>query len=315
MRAFLLRRTAQAVVVVILVSIIVFVLIHLIPGGPARAMLGPRADANEIRLFNIANGYDKSLPLQYVTWIGQLLQFNLGYSIHYNQTVASLLVNNIGKSLVLVALSIIVALVVAIPVGLFQATHRNRFSDHLLTTISFVGYSMPVFWLGLLLILFFAVDLKIFSTEAPQATSIGGVLGDPKALVLPVVTLAVVIFASFSLFVRSSAIDNLIQEYVRTARSKGASQRRILRKHVLRNSMLPVITQVGFNFPVILAGAVMTETVFNYPGMGLLFWTAATSHDYPVLLGFVMAISVVTVLCSLVADLLYAVADPRIRLS
>jgi peptide/nickel transport system permease protein len=314
-RAFILRRFAQAIAVLILVSIIVFVLIHLIPGGPARAMLGPRANATEIRDFNIANGYNKSLPVQYVKWVGQLLQGNLGYSIHYNQTVASLLTDNIGKSLVLVGLSVIVALIIAIPMGLYQATHRNRFADHFLTTLSFVGYSMPVFWLGLLLILFFAVDIKVFPTEAPQGATIGAVLSDPKALVLPVATLAIVTVAQFSLFARSSAIDSLIQEYIRTAKSKGASQRRIVRRHVLRNSLLPIITQLGMSLPYILAGAVMTETVFNYPGMGLLFWNAATTHDYPLLLGFVMAVSVVTVLGSLIADLLYAAADPRIRLS
>jgi peptide/nickel transport system permease protein len=314
-RAFIIRRLAQAVAVLILVSILVFVLIHLIPGGPARAMLGPRASNREIQLFNIANGYNKSLPVQYITWLGQLLQGNLGYSIHYNQTVSSLLINNIGKSLVLVGLSVVVALIVAIPLGLYQATHRGKFSDHFLTTLTFVGYSMPVFWLGLLLILFFAVDLKIFPTEAPQGATIGAVLSDPKALVLPVLTLAIVTVAQFSLFARSSAIDSLVQEYIRTAKSKGVSQRRIVRKHVLRNSLLPIITQIGLSLPYILAGAVMTETVFNYPGMGLLFWNAATTHDYPLLLGFVMAIAVVTVLGSLIADLLYAAADPRIRLS
>jgi peptide/nickel transport system permease protein len=314
-RTFIVRRLAQAVAVLILVSLLVFILIHLIPGGPARAMLGPRANATEIRDFNIANGYNKPIFIQYFTWAGQLLQGNLGYSIHYNQTVSSLLVNNIGKSLVLVGLSVIVSLMIAIPLGLYQATHHNKFSDHFLTTLSFVGYSMPVFWLGLLLIMFFAVDLKIFPTEAPQGATIGAVLSDPKALVLPVATLTIVTVAQFSLFARSSAIDSLVQEYIRTARSKGVGQRRILRKHVLRNSLLPIITQLGLSLPYILAGAVMTETVFNYPGMGLLFWNAATNHDYPLLLGFVMAVSVVTILGSLIADLLYAAADPRIRLS
>jgi peptide/nickel transport system permease protein len=242
-----------------------------------------------------------------------LFQGNLGYSYHYNQSVSSLLGQNLPKSALLVGLAYAVALIVGVPLGLLQAVRRNRFSDYFLTGLSFVGYSMPVFWLGILLILGFAVGLHIFPAEGPQGATVGAVLSQPTALVLPVVTLAIVNIALFSRYMRSSAVETLVQEYVRTARAKGASEWRIVFHHVLRNSLLPLITLIGLSLPFALSGAVVVESVFNYPGMGLLLWNGAVTHDYPLLVGFTVVVAAATVLGSLIADLLYAVADPRVR--
>jgi peptide/nickel transport system permease protein len=176
-----------------------------------------------------------------------------------------------------------------------------------------VGYAMPVFWLGILLILFFAVKFNLFPAEGPQGATVGAILGQPMALVLPVATLTLVTVAQFSRFMRSAAIDNMVQDYVRTARAKGVSEQRILFHHVLRNSMIPIITLLGISLPTLLSGAVVTESVFNYPGMGFLFWTAAQVHDYPTMLGFIVVVGAATVLGSLVADVLYAFVDPRVR--
>ena len=312
MAAYLSRRLLQAVVVVVGVTVIVFVIVHLLPGGP-RALLGPKTTARQLHLFTVQNGYDKPIFVQYFHYLGNLIHGNLGYSYHYNQSVGSLLVQNLPKSALLVGLALAVALLIGVPLGLLQAVHRNRVSDYVLTGATFVGYSMPVFWLGILLILAFAVQLHVFPAEGPQGATVGAVLSQPSALVLPVVTLAIVSIAVFSRFMRSSAVETLVQDHIRTARAKGVPERRIISHHVLRNSLLPVISLVGLSLPYALSGAVVVESVFNYPGMGLLFWNSALSHDYAVLLGFTIVIAAATVLGSLMADLLYAVADPRVR--
>jgi peptide/nickel transport system permease protein len=315
MAAYVIRRLIQSVAVLIGVTIIVFIVIHLLPGGIARDLLGPRATAPQVQAFIVANGLNKPLWAQYVIYLDKLIHGNLGYSYHYNQTVDELLAENVPKSALLVGLSYVVALVVAIPLGILQAVKRNKPIDYVVTGVAFVGYAMPVFWLGILLILGFSVDLHIFPPEGPQGSTVGAVLSQPLSLVLPVATLAIVTIALFSRFMRSAAIENLVQDYIRTARSKGISERAILFRHLLRNSLLPIITLIGLSLPVTLSGAVITEQVFNYPGMGLLFWNAAITHDYAVLLGFTVTVGAAVVVGNLLADVLYAVADPRVRYS
>jgi peptide/nickel transport system permease protein len=313
MTAYIIRRIGQAIIVVIGVTILVFITIHLIPGGPARALLGPRASQAAIRNFIDENGYNRPLIVQYLSYADRLLHGNLGYSYYYNQTVNSLLAQDLPKTLLLVGCSLVVALVVAIPIGILQAVKRNKPVDYVLTGVSFVGYAMPTFWVGLLLILAFSVKLPLFPSEGPQGPTIASALAQPRALVLPVATLSIITIAQYSRFMRAAAIDNLVEEYVRTARSKGISERQILLRHILRNSVMPIITLIGLNLPFLVSGAVITETVFNYPGMGLLFWNAAQYHDYPTLLGFTVVVAAVTVVGSLLADILYAAVDPRVR--
>jgi peptide/nickel transport system permease protein len=312
--AYIVRRIVQSVIVVFGVTIIVFVIVHLLPGG-ARALLGPRVSPAVVHAFIVSNGYNRPVYVQYIDYIGHLFHGNLGYSYTYNEPVLTLLERNLPKSALLVGLSYAFALVIAIPIGMLQALRRNKPIDYVLTGGSFVGYSMPVFWLGLLLIEIFAVQLHIFPPEGPQGATVGAVISQPSALVLPVATLAILTVALFSRYMRSSAIENLVQDYIRTARGKGASQFRIVFRHLLRNSVIPIISIIGLSLPVTLSGAVVTESVFNYPGMGLLFWTSATTHDFPVMLGFTVVVAIATVAGSLIADILYAVADPRIRYS
>jgi peptide/nickel transport system permease protein len=310
---YIARRIIQAIFVVLGVTIIVFIILHLLPGGPARALLGPRATNQQVQEFIVANGYNKPVWIQYGTYLGHLIHGNLGYSYHYNQTVDSLLAQDLPKTALLVGLSYLISIAVAIPLGILQAVRRNKPIDYGLTGLSFIGYSMPVFWLGILLILIFAVDLHWLPPEAPQGTTIGAILSQPSGLVLPVATLSIITIAQFSRFMRSSAIENLVQDYIRTARGNGLSSGSVLFRHLLRNSLLPIITLVGLSLPATLSGAVITESVFNYPGMGLLLWTAATVRDYPVMLGFTVVVGAATVVGSLLADILYAVADPRVR--
>jgi len=315
MSAYIVRRLGQALLVILGVSLIVFLITKLLPGGPARAILGPRATQGQIHVFLVANGYTKPIFAQYFDYVSRFFHGDLGFSYHSNQSVGLLLSQNLPKSALLIGLAYVAALVVAVPIGIFQAVKRNKPVDYLFTGVAFIGYSMPLFWLGIILILLFSVTLHVFPPGAPQGATVGAVLQQPSALVLPVATLAIVTIALFSRFVRSSAIENLTLDYVRTARAKGVPERRILFGHVLRNSLIPIITLLGLSLPVMISGAVIVEAVFNYPGMGLLFWTAATTQDYPVLMGFTIVVAAATVLGSLIADLLYAVADPRVRLA
>jgi peptide/nickel transport system permease protein len=259
--------------------------------------------------------YGFNLPWyqQYFLWLGHLLQGNLGYSWKLNQSVASLLSNRLPKTVVLVGISTIVALVLAVPIGVIQAVRRNRFADHAFNAFSTLFYATPAFLIGIVLILVFAIKFPILPPEGPQGEGLGVVVTQFSALVLPVVSLALLTIALFSRYMRSSVLDNLTEDYVRTARAKGASERRVLMRHVLRNSLIPIATLLGLSLPGILAGALITEAVFNYPGMGYLFYQSASSQDYPVLLGFTVVVAVATVIGSLLADIAYAVLDPRVR--
>jgi peptide/nickel transport system permease protein len=312
MTGYFVRRTLQAVIVVFLVCVATFILLHLLPGGPARAILGPRATPAQIRQFGHDNGYDQPLPVQFWRWFGGVLHGDLGYSYRLNENVGTLILQRLPKTVTLMSLSTAVALIVAVPLGVYQALRRNTVGDYVLTGLSFVFYAAPSFLLGLFLITVFAIDLRWFPPEAPQSDSLGGILADGQALILPVATLALITVAAFSRYMRSSVLDNLGQDYVRTARAGGASESRVVALHVLRNALIPLATLLGLTLPTLFGGALITESVFNYPGMGLLFWNEATVRDYPVLLGVTLVVAVATVAGSLLADITYAVLDPRV---
>ncbi|HTT90052.1 MAG TPA: ABC transporter permease [Acidimicrobiales bacterium] len=312
MTGYLLRRTGQALVVVVFVTMIVFGLEHLLPGGPARAILGVHATPSNIAAFNKQNGLDRPLPQQYWTWLTQVLQGNFGFSYVLNESVRSLLAQRLPKTAFLAGASVLLALLVAVPIGLLQAARRNRPDDVAVTTVVFALYSTPAFWLALLLIEFLAVRNHLFPAEAPQG-NFDAVFSDFRAMVLPILTIALVIIAAFTRYIRASALDQLTMDYVRMARSKGAGQTRILYGHILRNAISPVVTLLGVYLPFILSGTLIAEEVFNYPGVGLLFFNAATTQDYPTLLGVILVVAVASVVGSLLADIAYAVLDPRVR--
>jgi peptide/nickel transport system permease protein len=311
---FLARRCAQAVIVLLLVSVIVFGLSRLLPGGPARAILGTHATPSNIAAFNRENGLNGPLPAQYWHWLSGVLTGNFGFSYVLNQPVSSLLAQRLPKTAFLAGISVVLAVLIAVPVGLYQAVRRGRADDYAVTTVTFVLYSTPAFWVALLLIDVLAVRLHVFPAEAPQG-SFSAVFGDPGALVLPVLTITLVSIAAFSRYIRSSVLDELAQDYVRMARSKGARRRVILTRHVLRNALSPVVTLLGLSLPFILSGTLITEQVFNYPGVGLLAFNAAVGQDYPVLLGVVLVVGIATVVGSLLADIAYALLDPRVHYS
>ncbi len=294
-------------------TIIVFGLSTLLPGGPARAILGTHATPSNIAAFNRENGLDSPLPAQYWHWLSGVVTGNFGFSYVLNQPVSSLLAQRLPKTAFLAGVAVVLAVLIAVPVGLYQAVRRGRADDYVVTTVTFVLYSTPAFWVALLLIDVLSVRTHVFPAEAPQG-SFSAIFSDPGAMVLPVATVTLVTIAAFSRYIRSSVLDELAQDYVRMARSKGNSSQAILLRHVLRNALSPVVTLLGLSLPFILSGTLITEEVFNYPGIGLLAFNAATSQDYPVLLGVVLVVGIATVVGSLLADIAYALIDPRVQL-
>jgi peptide/nickel transport system permease protein len=314
MTPYLVRRIGQAILVVFGVMFVTFILAHLEPGSAARATLGLKATPARVALFDQVYGLNKPLPVQFFQYILNALHGDLGTSYSLQQPVSSLIAQRLPLDVLLLGTSTVLALLLALPIGIYQALHHNEPIDDVLGGTWFTLYSAPDFMLALLLIALLCVRLHVLPPAFPGGvTSVTGVLGEPKALVLPVIVLGINSVAGFSQYTRSSAIEQLGEGYIRLARAKGLPERLVVSGHLLRNSLLPIVTIVGMSLPAIVAGAVIAESIFNFPGMGQLFWQAALSHDFPILLGVTLVISIATVTGNLAADMVYGVLDPRIR--
>jgi len=313
--AYLLRRIGTSIIVLIGISIFMYLLLHVVFPSPARVALGLRANNAQIAAFNKANGYDRPVFEQYLSYINGLLHGNLGYSYAENQTVAALFAERLARSIYLSGISLLLAILIALPLGIFQAVRRNSLGDNVATSVAFILYSMPSFFLGLILIQVFALSFPILGFEASQSTSIWTVIGDWHDMLLPILTLVLITVANFSRYMRSSSIDVLAQDYIKVARAKGLPERLVLTRHMARNASLPMITLIGLFLPALLAGNLIVETLFNYQGLGLLFFNSLQKEDYPVLLAYTLLGAVFVVLGNLVADFALTVADPRIRLA
>jgi peptide/nickel transport system permease protein len=311
---FVLRRFGQAVGVLFGVTLAVFILERLTPGSLAHAILGPRASPQAVVAFNAANGLNHPVVVQYLDFLWHLLQGNLGYSYKLNRSVGSLIAGELPNDLILVGLGFMFALVIALPLGVAQAVRRSRMFDHVTSGAALALYAMPTYWLALLLIAALSIGTQLLPPEAGQSSATAGILADPRGLVLPVLTLTLANVAWFSRYMRSAAIDTLAQDYVRLARAKGLPQRLVLSRHVLRNSLLAIVTLLGMSAPMLLTSGLVVEYVFNVPGVGLSYWVAAANADYPVELGVTVVVGAATVLGSLLADLSYAALDPRVRI-
>ena len=314
MITYIVRRLGSALVVMLGVAVMTFVLLHLVSSSPANAVLGATATKEQIAAFNHEHGYDDPIVIQFITYVGNLFRGDLGFSYTLNQGVGNLLLQNVGRSAYLSIAALVLAVVVSIPVGIYQATHRNKISDHALTLVTLILLAMPAFFFGLILVSIFGMTLHWLPFEGSQSTSTWGAILDVRHMIMPIVSLAAVQVATFSKYVRSSALDNLGMDYMRLARAKGLAERRIRYVHLARNSCLPVIAMVGLSIPSVLAGNVLIETLFNYPGLGLLFYNALQMADYPILLGITILGAGLVVVGSLVADLVSVAVDPRIRL-
>ena len=315
MITYLVRRFFTSVVVLIGVSIFIFVLLHISYPSPARAVLGLQARPAQVNAWNKANGYDDPVLVQYLHYLNQLIHGNFGYSYVENQSVISLFQERIARSVYLSGISLILAVIIALPLGIFQAVKRNTIGDNLATSAAFILYSMPSFFLGLILIQVFALTFPIFSFEASQSNSVWVVMGDWNAMTLPIATLTLIVVASFSRYMRSSSMDVLAQDYIKVARAKGLPERLVLWRHLFRNASLPMVTLIGLSLPALLAGNLIIESLFNYQGLGLLFYESLNKVDYPVMLAYTLAGAVLVVIGNLIADIALTIADPRIRLA
>jgi peptide/nickel transport system permease protein len=313
--AYIARRVATSLVVVLGVSIFIFVLLHAIYPSPALDVLGPRANKVTIEAFNQANGFNDPWFVQYLRYMGHLVRGDLGYSYKANQSVLALFQERWARSAYLTGITLVLSVVIAIPLGIYQAVRRNTIGDYTVTSLAFIVYAMPVFFLGLILIQVFSLNLHLFGYEASQSNSVFVVIGDWHDMFLPVATLTLLTIAAFSRYMRSTAMDVLAQDYIKVARAKGLPERLVLTRHLLRNACLPMITLIGLSIPLLLAGNLIIETLFNYPGLGLLFYNSLLNVDYNVLLAYTLIGAVLTVVGNLIADISLTVADPRIRLA
>jgi peptide/nickel transport system permease protein len=317
---YVIRRIIIGILLLLFMSFAFFALTRLTPGPPFTTGENPRAHQELIdrRMHNL--GLDKPWYEQYPAYVTSLLQGNLGDSYVYNQPVSKLLMQRVPNSVLLLGVALIVSLVIAIPLGIFAATRQYSKVDITTSVVSYVGISVPSFVLGIFLLFAGAVWLRHWTSGDFYFPLFGMHKGDNAGIddlvwhmVLPVTSLSVLSIAGFSRFMRASMLEVLHQDYVRTAKAKGLPRRTVNYKHALRNAILPIVTLVALQTPQFVSGAIITEGIFSWPGMGLLAFQAALTRDYPVILGVVMLVAALTILFNLLADVAYAVVDPRIR--
>jgi peptide/nickel transport system permease protein len=313
--AYLIRRLGTSVVILIGISIFVFALLHVVFPSPAIVVLGPKASPVAIKAWDRENGFDAPVIVQYWHYLAGVLHGNLGYSYKLNQDVVALFSERWARSAYLSGASLVLAILIAVPLGIYQAVKRNTIGDSAVTALAFTTYAMPDFLLYLIAIQVFALTFTIFGFEASQSNSLITIVGDWHDMTLPIVCVTLLILAGYSRYMRSAAMETMAQDYIKTARAKGLPERLVLFRHLTRNACLPMITLIGLSIPALLAGNLVAEYVFNYDGLGLLFYSSLTNEDYPVLLAYTLIGAVLTVLGNLVADIALTVADPRIRLA
>jgi peptide/nickel transport system permease protein len=312
MLIYILRRVVGIVPVLALVALGSFLLVHLVPGDPAMVMLGSDATPQQIQSLRAQMGLDRSLPEQFVIWVGQSLHGNLGESFFLGRPVTQALVERLPATMQLATLSLVFSLLIGIPAGILAAVRQNTWWDQLVMVTAIGGISIPSFWLGLTLILVFSVQLGWFPSGGYVPLS-EDLWQGIRILILPAVSLGLMQAALIARMARSSMLEVLRQDYVRTAKAKGLAWRSVTLRHALKNAMVPVITTVGTAFGVLLGGAVIVEIVFTYPGLGRLVVLAVQRRDYPLVQGALLLTSVIYVVVNLAVDLLYSVFDPRIK--
>ncbi len=312
MIVYVLKRLAGVVPVLILVAVGAFLLVHLVPGDPAMVMLGSDATPQQIQSLRAQMGLDRSLPEQFVIWVGQSLRGNLGESFFLGRPVTQALMERLPATMQLATVSLVISLLIGIPAGIVAAVRQNSWWDQAVMVAAMAGISIPSFWLGLALILLFSVQLGWLPSGGyvPISEDLWGGL---RILILPSISLGLMQAALIARMARSSMLEVLRQDYVRTANAKGLAWGRVTLKHAFKNAMVPVITTVGTAFGVLLGGAVIVEIVFTYPGLGRLVVLAVQRRDYPLVQGALLLTSVIYVAVNLAVDLLYSVFDPRIK--
>ncbi|HLY23223.1 MAG TPA: ABC transporter permease [bacterium] len=319
---YLARRLLQALPLLLLVSAAVFFLINIVPGGPTAAYENnPRLTSEDIARIEAELGLNQPIHVRYLRWLGAVAHGDWGYSLVTKRPVLVEIGERFPNTLYLIGIQYLVTLAIAIPAGTLSAVRQYSVFDHATTTVAFMGQSIPIFWFGLILIIVFHVTLRNPLSGLPLLPA-GGMytIGEPfsagdriQHLILPVAMLTLANCAAIVRYVRASMIEVLHADYIRTARSKGASGRRVVWGHALKNAALPVVTIIALDLPVLFGGALFTETIFSWPGMGRLFYDSALRFDYALLMSIVMITAILIVLSNLAADVGYAYLDPRIR--
>ena len=313
MIAYAFRRFLSLIVSCFLISVLVFIVMHVIPGDPAQIMLGTEADPSTLAALRDQLQLDLPIYAQYGTWVRGVLSGDLGESLRYHVPISKLIASRLAVTAPLAIMAILIAIVIGLPAGLYAATHRGKLGDYGVMTLSQVGLSIPSFWLGILLMLAFSLRLHWLPAGGfvPWSKSFIGAL---QSLLLPAVALGLIRAAVVARLGRSSLLEVLGRDYIRTARGKGVHEMRVLWKHALRNSLIPIVTVLGMQFAALLAGAIIIENVFYLPGLGRLAFQAIGQRDLPLVQDIVVLIAVLVVGMNLVVDLAYALLDPRIRL-
>lgn len=314
MRSYLIRRLLAVIPMLVGISIVLFLLMHLAPGGPEAVLLGPDLSQEAAEQLRAQLGLDQPLPVQYVRWISAALQGNLGYSYKTGRPVVEEIGDRLGATLQLALAALVVAILVAVPVGILSATRPYSWLDNIATVGALFGVSFPSFWLGIMLILLFAGALQWLPASGLADYGMEHDIGNRLAhAVLPTLTLATTQMAVILRFTRSSLLEALKQDYIRTARAKGLLERLVILRHALRNALIPVVTVIGLSLRSLVGGAVLTETIFAWPGLGRLAVQAVIDRDYPLIMGINLLVAVVVIFANLLTDILYAILDPRIR--
>ncbi|MEM5472879.1 ABC transporter permease [Hoeflea sp. AS60] len=320
LRAAIVRRACNVLLLLLAVLVLNFSLIHLAPGDPVEALVGEMGGATPelIAQLRVQYGLDQPFIVQLMVYLGNVVQGDLGVSTYYNRPVTALVLERIGPTLLLVTSSLFSAIVLGTLLGVFSAQRRRSPLSHLVTVLSLAGFSAPVFWLGIMLILMFSVAIPILPISGMSSgDSSQGIwlycLDVGQHLVLPALTLALIYLAFYSRLSRTSMIDVLDADYVRTARAKGLSQRQVIYKHALRNAILPVVTFAGLQFGQVLSGAVLVETVFAWPGLGTLAYESILRRDAPTLLGILFFSAMIVIAMNVFTDIVYRLVDPRIK--
>lgn len=314
MSKYILRRTLEAIALIFLITVVTFALISSAPGGPS-ILLDPNMSPEDTQRLRALYGLDQPLHIQYLRWLARLIQGDLGFSMGVGRPVAELISTALPATLILSGSALFFALIIALPVGIMSAVYRNSWFDQVATTISFFGLSLPVFWYGLMLIMVFSVMLRWLPAGGMHTPGVESLPDLLRHLLLPTITLGTINMAQLVRYTRSAMIGVLNQDYVRTARSKGMSEYRVITWHAFRTALIPVVTLLGILIPRLVGGAAVTESVFSWPGMGRLAVAAAFRKDYPTIMGITLLISVIVIITNLAVDLLYSRLDPRVRYS
>lgn len=314
MRRYIVKKVLLAIPVLLGITMIDYLIMSL-AGSPLDMLSGPRYTESAIASKAAQWGLDMPIWKQYLTWLGQLLRGNLGYSYKSYQPVSELIGSHIAPTLLLMGVSMLVGLLIAVPAGIYSAVHRYQKRDHALVTASFLGSSIPSFFLALLLIYIFTVRLGVLPSGGMETAGTGGGFLDvARHMVMPVLVLAVSIAGINLRYIRSAVLEILDMDYLRTAKAKGLGRRLVINKHALRNALLPIVTVIGMQVPTLFGGAVIVEQIFSWPGLGLLTMNAILNRDYPIIMGVCLLSAVIVLLTNLLTDIVYALVDPTIHL-